>query len=191
MTLEEQIKKLSEIGIDLNDGVSKDDLLLSFDREQFEEKPFDLILFSYGTEIEKEPWGRYFCNQAWNFDVEAIEDTGSYVEIVKQFHRITGEKKQLTNLIDKIDIDNSEAYLSYEINGRKKELHPTIDNDWADPDIVTQVMSDLSESGYDFYPVDNGQASIWFYLNEEQALKLDKLADNVFKLDKKPWWKIW
>ncbi|EOV0071993.1 hypothetical protein ACOIWC_004284, partial [Vibrio vulnificus] len=71
MKLEEQIEKLSDIGLLLNEGVTINDLLLSYSREEYESNPFDLILFVYGIEIEEEPWGRFVCDQAWNFDVEA------------------------------------------------------------------------------------------------------------------------
>lgn len=191
MKLEEQIEKLSEIGLFLNNGVSIDDLLLSYSREEYESAPFDLILFVYGIEIEEEPWGRFICDQAWNFDVEAIEDNGSYVEIVKQLHRISGNSKRIEGLIDSIDIEGSRALLQYEIDGVKREFRPVVDNDWADAEIIEKIMNDLRQPGYNFYPKDNGQASIWFYLSEQQALALNKLANNVFNLNRKPWWKVW
>nr|WP_298113951.1 hypothetical protein [uncultured Pseudomonas sp.] len=191
MKLEEQIEKLSEIGLFLNDGVSIDDLLLSYSREEYESAPFDLILFVYGIEIEEEPWGRFICDQTWNFDIEAIEDNGSYVEIVKQFHRISGKSKRIEGLKDSIDIEGSRALLQYEIDGVKRELKPVVDNDWADAEIIEKIMNDLRQPGYNFYPKDNGQASIWFYLSEQQALALNKLANNVFNLNRKPWWKVW
>lgn len=191
MKLEEQIEKLSEIGLFLNEGVSINDLLISFSRDEYESNPFDLILFVYGVEIEEEPWGRFICDKAWNFDVEAIEDNGSYVNIVKQFHRISGRSKRIEKLTDLVDIEGSRAELHYEIDGVERTFEPVVDNDWADASVVEAVMNDLKEPGYDFYPKDNGQASIWFYLSERQALELNKLANNVFGLNRKPWWKMW
>ncbi len=85
MTLEEQLRQLSDLGLPLNPGVTVDDFLISIAREDYEAKPFGLVLFAYGIEIEQEPWGRYFSDFAWNFDVEAIEGDGSYVEIVERF----------------------------------------------------------------------------------------------------------
>jgi hypothetical protein len=191
MILEEQIEKLSDIGVRLNEGVTVDDLLISYSREEYETSPFDLILFIYGVEIEAEPWGRFICDHAWNFDVEAIEDDGSYVEIVKQFHRISGKVKRIEGLKDSIDIEESHAELYYEVDGVKRTFEPVVDNDWADAQVVEAIMSDLRKPGYDFYPKDNGQASVWFYLSEQQALALNSLANNVFYLNRKPWWKVW
>lgn len=191
MKLEEQIEKLSDIGLSLNDGVTIDDLLLSYSREEYEAAPFDLILFVYGNEIEEEPWGRFICDQAWNFDVEAIEDDGSYVEIVKQLHRITGKAKRIEGLQDSVNLEESHAQLQYEVDGVERTFEPVVDNDWADAQVVETIMNDLRQSGYDYYPKDNGQASVWFYLLEQQALAINSLANNVFNLNRKPWWKVW
>ena len=154
-------------------------------------KPFELILIVYGLELEEEPWGRFVCDQAWHFDVEAIEDHGSYVEIVKQFHRITGKAKVLEQLADHVDLEKGEAKLTYVVDGRNRTFQPVVDDDWADAEVVDAVMSDLKKPGHDYYAIDNGQAAIWFYLTPEQASSLNELADNVFGLTKKPWWKLW
>ena len=191
MKLEKQIEKLTELGLPLNDGITQDDFLLSWSREEYEETPFDLILFSFGSEVEDEPWGRFFCDRAWNFDVECIEDNGDYVEIVKQFHRITGKKKQLDELSDHVDIEASQASLSYTVDGLKRELDIKVDNDWADPDTVQLIMQDMTEQGFEFFGKDNGQATVWFYMTPENAQALNSLANNVFGLDKKAWWKLW
>ncbi|EGR0209181.1 hypothetical protein D8T65_23745 [Vibrio vulnificus] len=186
MKLEEQIEKLSDIGLSLNKGVTINDLLLSYSREEYESNPFDLILFVYGIEIEEEPWGRFVCDQAWNFDVEAIEDDGSYTEIVKQFHRITGRAKSLEGLRDSVNLEEHYAELQYSVDGVNRLMKPEIDDDWADAKTIDIILSDLRQPGFDFYPKDNGQASIWFYLSESQAIELNKLANNVFNLERKP-----
>ncbi|WP_279239794.1 hypothetical protein [Scytonema sp. UIC 10036] len=40
MTLEQQLEKLAELGLTLNEGVTIDDLLYSFDREDYEKNLF-------------------------------------------------------------------------------------------------------------------------------------------------------
>jgi len=191
MKLEDQISRLAEVGITLNEGITVSQFLTSFDREKYEETPFDLILCVVGFELEEEPWGRYFSDRAWNFDVECIYETGDYAAIVKHFHRITGRKKGIESLVDHIDFDEDRASLIYVVDGKKREFNIKLDNDWADPEVVSVVMNDLKSDGFDFYAKDNGQASVWFYLNEKEAKALNDLADNVFRLNSKPWWKLW
>ncbi len=191
MKLEKQIEKLSKLGLAINDDITIDDFLLSWSRAEYEEVPFELILFTYGTEVEEKPWGRFFCDMAWNFDVECIEDNGDYIAIVEQFHRITGKKKQLSDLSDSVDLEASQASLRYTVNGVRRELEIKVDDDWADPDTVQIIMNDMLDEGFEFFGKDNGQATVWFYMTVENALLLNALADNVFGLEKKPWWKLW
>jgi len=177
-TLEDQIEILNEFGISLNENVTIDDLLYSFDREAYESKPFDLILHVYGIDIEREPWGRKISNSAWNFDVECIEDNGSYINIVKNVARISDNEENLTNIQDSVNFETEEAWVSYSINGKEKHYNAKFDNDWADPTTVLSIMSDLTENGFSFYAKDNGQASIWFYLDDKTAKKLNKYSNN-------------
>jgi hypothetical protein len=178
-TLEEQVEILNELGIPLNDNVTIDDLLNSFDRDAYEDKPFDLILFTYGVEIESEPWGRKFSNKAWNFDLECIEDNGSYIDIVRNFALISNNLKNIENIQDFVDFEKEEAWVSYSINGIDKRYDAVFDNDWADPISVTSIMSDLTNEGFAFYAKDNGQASVWYYLDDKTAKKLNEYSKNA------------
>ena len=109
MTLEQQLQTLAEIGIQLNEAITIDDLLYSWGREESEKNPFDLVLFMLGSEVEREPGGRRICDQAWNFDLERIEDDGAYVEIIENLCRVAGMPGLTTDLEDSVDLENGEA----------------------------------------------------------------------------------
>src|SRR5690242_11344950 len=111
MTLEDQLAALSELDLTLNDGVTIDDLLCSFDREDYEETPFDLILFVLGTEVEKAPWGRAVCSRVWNLDMECICETGDYARIAKRLCEVAGQPDCFTNIEDYVDLVRNEAWL--------------------------------------------------------------------------------
>ena len=191
MRLETQIEKLAELGLSLNRGITVDDFLISFPREEYEEDPFEAILFTYGIEVEEQPWGRFFCDRVWNFDAECICDEGDYTKIVEEFHRISGKRKSLIDLSDQIDLEAGKATLQFTIDGNHREFKPRIDNDWVDPDVASAIMRDMRGEGFDFYGLDNGQSTVWFYMTSENAISLNLLAGNVFGLKQKPWWKIW
>ena len=61
MALEQQIETLAQLDLPLNDGVTVDDLLYSWERKEYENQPYDLVLFVLGSEVEREPWGRNIC----------------------------------------------------------------------------------------------------------------------------------
>ena len=92
MTLEEQLSVLAELGLKLNEGISVDDMLYSFGREDYESNPFEMVLFVLGIEVEREPWGRAMCNRAWNFDTECITSTGDYVQVLHNLCRVPGTR---------------------------------------------------------------------------------------------------
>ena len=182
MTLEEQLFALYELGLKLNDGVTVDDLLYSFDREDYENEPFDLILFVLGIQVEREPWGRWVSSCAWNFDMECIVETGDYVRIVQRLADIAGQSSRITNIEDYVDLDSVKAWLKYSVDGQPRNYAVTVNNDWADPETVARIMSDIERGGCRFYAKNNGQASIWYYLDSGTAMKLNALAGNALAL---------
>ena len=179
MTLEEQLDKLATLGITLNDGVTIDDLIYSFDRESFESEPFDLILFALGTEVEREPWGRAVCSRAWNFDTECISQTGDYVEIVERLCVVAGQPGLISNATDLVDLDTGSAWLKYTIDGKERDRSIDVNDDWADTLTLSYVMSDIERDGKRFYAKDNGQAMILYYLNAESAAEINRLSNDA------------
>jgi len=184
VTLEQQLETLAQLDLPLNDGVTVDDLLYSWDREEYENQPYDTILFMLGSEVEREPWGRHVCDRAWNFDVECVEGTGSYVTIVRNLCRVAGMPDLITDLEDFVDIENETAWLKYTIDGKQRRHTIVVDNDWADSETVSKVMEDIERDENRFYAKDNGQASIWFYLDSSTADKLNALTGNALKTNR-------
>lgn len=181
MTLEQQLGRLAELGLTLDKGVTIDDLLHSFDRKNYEKKPFDLLLFVLGIEVEREPWGRCVCSRVWNFDTECIAGTGDYVRIVKRLAQVAGQPNLLKKVQDFVDMDSGEAWLKYEVDGKQRDWKVEVNDDWADTMTVTYVMDDLQRDGRRFYSKDNGQAMILFYLDADTAAQLNQLSNDALQ----------
>jgi hypothetical protein len=182
MKLETQLAKLAELGLVLNPGITIEDILYSFDRQAFEEPPFDLVLFSFGIEVEREPWGRRFCDRVWNFDTECIVSTGDYVSIVQNLCLLSGDPNYLTDIVDFINIDynnttESKCWLEYTVGDRRQHWTIEPNDDWADMMAISYVMEDLQRDGKQFYAKDNGQAMILVYLDRATAEKLGDLCN--------------
>lgn len=178
MTLEEQLDALSEFGLTLNDGITVDDLLYSFGREAYEEKPFDLLLFMLGGEVEREPWGRPSCSRVWNFDTECISETGDYVEILKRLCDVADKPGLITDVEDFVDFESGKGWLKYRIDGSERHWSVEVNDDWADTLTLSYVMDDIERDGFRFFYKDNGQAMILFFLDEPTANELNRLCDN-------------
>ena len=181
MRLEEQISILTELGLHLNEGVTIDDLLYSLPREEYEKRPFDLILFLYGGVVEREPCDKLICSKVWNFDLECIEDSGDYVNIVQSLCRISEQSERFSNILDFVDLESETVWLEYILDGQKRHLIPEVDDDWADMEIVNQIMDDIGGDDQRFYAISNGQAMLLFYLDTEIGTKLNHLTNNALQ----------
>lgn len=182
--LEKQIETLAAIGVRLNPSVSIDDLLLSSSREEFVRKPYDLVLFSLGSEIEAEPWGRYISDDAWNFDLECIEGPGSYARILSNLTRMAKRPGLITDVIDNITPDDPSGALHYTLNGNSRSLEIEVQHDWADALSVAIIMGEIADAlgdGRKFWGADNGQASILFFLTDDQAARINRLTKNKLR----------
>lgn len=180
MNLEDQITALAALGLTLNPGVTTDDLLYSWPRAEYERAPFDLILFMLGVDIEREPWGRRVSECAWNLDMECIGGPGSYTRIVQGLAVVAGATARVTDIADHVDFESEQAWVRYTIDGTHRTHEAAVHGDWADPKVVTLIMQDLERPGRTFYGVDNGQSSIWFYLDAQTAEKLNALTGDAF-----------
>jgi hypothetical protein len=181
MTLEQQLEILADLGLKLDPGITMDDLLCSFSREDYEEKPFDLILFVLGGEADCEPWGRAVCSRVWNFDTECICSTGDYVRIVKRLCQVAGQQDRLTDISDFIDFESGHAWLKYKVDGTERSWPVEVCNDWVDTRTLSYVMEDIQRDGCRFYSKDNGQAMVLFYLDAHTAAELNRLSNNALK----------
>jgi hypothetical protein len=173
--LEDQLARLAELGLPLAAGRTMDEMLHSWPREDYEERPFDLVLFVLGNEVEAAPWGRVFCERAWSFDTECVYGPGVYVSIAKQLCRIAGQPV-FADLRDHVDLDAQEAWIEYTVGGARRHWSIEVDDDWADMMVVSYVMDDLGGAGRQFYRRDNGQAMTFFHLDEDTAGEIKALA---------------
>lgn len=178
MKLEQQIEALAELGLPLGEDVSIEDLLHSAERETYEKEPFEFLLLMFGMEAEREPYGRRICPYAWNLDMECIGKTGDYAHIVQQLCQVAKMPERLTDIKDYIDFDAGKAWLEYTVKGQPRHWDVELLSDWADPMILAYVMDDIECDGKRFHAKDNGQASIWFYLDEPTAFQLNQLSND-------------
>ncbi|HEU5118745.1 MAG TPA: hypothetical protein VFT74_19275 [Isosphaeraceae bacterium] len=182
MTLEQQLARLAELGLQLDEGITIDDILYTFGRTEYENQPFDLLLFVLGIDVERAPWGRPICSRVWNFDTECITSTGDYVRVVKRLCLVAGQPDYLKDVRDFVDVDAGKAWLKYRVEGTHRDWPVIVNDDWVDTMTLSYVMDDIEHDGRRFYFKDNGQAMVLFYLDSETAAKLNVLSNNALKL---------
>jgi hypothetical protein len=187
--LERQVADFEAAGLQMNPGITIDDLLYSYPASDYAGDPYRLLLFMYGSEVEREPWGRRICDAVFNFDYECIEGEGSYAQIVESFAQLAGVRALITEIHDDADLARTSGTLSYKARGEPRSIHFRIDNDWADPKSVQMILSDmqgLAGDGRTFWSSDNGQSVILVFVDKATSTSLNALAKELLEVPLKP-----
>ncbi|SDH44083.1 hypothetical protein [Desulfosporosinus hippei] len=176
--LEDQIKNLKNIGLELSPGFTIEHLLKEFDRKEFEKDPYKLLLAVMGGEVELEDQSSVpLSNKVWHFDTECIEDRGDYVRIANRLCDLSQGLLQITNLKDFVDIDNRQAWISFSLDGQEYKWDLKIENDWVDPGIFSKFAELLNTKSKTqrFIIMVLGQDCIIALAEHDQLQKLNQL----------------
>jgi len=182
--LDEQLSKLNELGINLKAGVCKDDLLKSYSEKEYESDSYFLLLCAMGYSIDEEPWDREVSDLVWHFDYECIDNEDSYLEIVHNIARLAGVNDRLNNVESHVDFKKDTAKLRYDIGSVSQVLTPSVDDDWADELTVKRIMEDCrlaASCDKNYWYLDNGQASVYLFITNETANKLNKIRHQLVR----------
>ncbi len=138
-SFDEQWKIFKKLGFEL----TSPGLIADFEKLKNEklvvELPFAYLYMELGRGLQREPWTP-FTNRVWDFDTEAIEDHGAYVEILKNLERITRGELQFENLKDYVDIEEGVAWVSFSVRGKSYKWDLEVEDDWVDPDLFSKVV---------------------------------------------------
>lgn len=139
VSFEEQMQVFANLGFDLNPGTKVSDVNRWGSKKEFEEPAFVTLYITLGQTVEREPWTP-LTNRVWDFDTEAIEDHGAYVEIVKNLERISRGELKFEKLKDYVDLEEGRAWVSFTLLGKNYEWDLKVDDDWADPALFTKIV---------------------------------------------------
>jgi hypothetical protein len=148
VSLEDQLARLDQLGVRFRPGIGKADLLMSWDRSEYEALPFVLVLTAMGGEVGKEPFPR-ISDDVWHFDVECIEDHGAYVAIAERIRYLAGGKLALSNLRDYVDVERQVAWLAFTVGEQAYRWDLKADHDYVDPDVFARFDQVLAEHAPD------------------------------------------
>lgn len=156
ITIEAQLASLAKAGLILNAGVVEADLTAFHSRVDLERNPFVGLVEALGNDLEREPFTPV-CDHLWMCDFERIEDHGAYRDVLLRLERMTGRALSLSGIADHVDVDAGEAWVEFEFRGDHVRWDLRVDNDWLDPQVLTNYDSLLKTSG----------SAIRLYLNQD------------------------
>lgn len=180
--LEEQLKKLENLGITLNSNVTIGNLLFEMNRKDLESKPYLFLLMALGGEFETSDnvW-LHISDNIWYLDTECIEDNGDYVRIIERLIVLSQGILKIKNLTDFVDIDNKKANVSFELNGEYYNWSMEVNDDWLDINILYKLNTVLSKLNTEkrFFTAVIDQSCLIGFFTQSQAEELNKLCDII------------
>ena len=181
--LEKQVADFAAADLTMLPGRTVEELLQVWPREEYETDPYQCLLFTYAIEVEAEPWGRWFTGKGWNWDTECISDPGSYVTVLRNIERLTGQEV-FTELSDDAQYaESGTAHITYAIKGGEVRKVPVeLNHDWADVMAVCEILPEIEQAVGDnrrFWQGDNGQAILVYFITDETAAKVNALREGL------------
>lgn len=136
---DEQWKTFQKLGFTINPEIGSSAVEDLRKDKLIEEHPYRMFYMYLGGETAKEPW-LPLTDRVWDFDTEAIEDHGAYVEIMKNLERISRGELKFENLRDYVDLEKGIAWVSFSVKGKNYKWNLKVDDDWADPALFTKTV---------------------------------------------------
>lgn len=169
VSFEEQWRTFQDLGFQLNPGIGRDVIDRLRADKSIEERPYFNFYIELGRTIGKEPWTP-LTDRVWNFDLEAVEDHGAYIEIINNLGRITRGEIKFENVKDYVDVDEGIARVSFTVRGKSYKWDLKVEDDWADPGLfskVVQLTSTMKTKGRYTYFDTGGQDVVIGYETPE------------------------
>jgi len=179
ISIESQLASLENAGIKLAENRTVEELLISWDRADYESEPFRLLLSTLGGEVEEEPWERYFSNDIWRLDAECIEGNESYAYILYRMKMLAGSGFDVSNVSSQLDLESQSAELRFDFHGEAITLVPEVNDDWIDPKILSNIslLTQRAELNGGFTYLDlGGQDCLIGFATKEELRMLNELG---------------
>jgi hypothetical protein len=175
VSLEDQIQILKGHRISFREGIGINDLLISHDREKYEKKPFELILWALGGEVEKDPYP-IVSDDIWDCDYERIEDRGSYSSVISRLHALSGMILPISNIHDHVSLDEEKAWVEFSYEDKIIHWDAEFNDDWLDDKIILKFNGLLQKHDLSIYWADGGQVSLFICKTPNQYIDFQKTS---------------
>ena len=176
LSVEEQLETLQALGFILNEGIDRIEIIeIAETLNAKNTEPYTILYAVLGCLSEES--GIPFTDHCWDFDTEAIEDHGAYVEIVDNISRITRGALRFENVEDYVDIEEEIAWVSFTCEGDNYKWDLIVDDDWVDArlfDKMQELAVKYNTKGKFTYYNTGGQDFVLGFHTPEELEKIRK-----------------
>jgi hypothetical protein len=192
--MEAMLEAIRPCGVALRDGVLPEALLRKQNRWEGErsraiiqKRGFEMLLVAMGDDPYDYEAGKPldpYSDDVWHFDVEFIEDHGAYKTIVDRLSRMTGGDLAFDQVADYVDVEGEVAWVELSQGGKTERVELTVDNDWTDGKIFTEMQRRLCAKGSQrrFAEQSLGQDCLFVCQTPEKLKALNRVTGLRFRV---------
>jgi hypothetical protein len=176
--LSAQLSELAKAGIFPAAGVTEDDWISFYELAEYVAAPYQNVIEVLGCPIQRKPYSP-ICNRMWMCDYECIEDYGDYQKILERLQVLSGGSLPVSNIADFVDIEQSKAWLEFDLEGKRVHWDAQVDNDWLDPYIIVKfdaLLRDKTDLLIYSNHTDFGQSALFACMTESEFSIFGKLS---------------
>ncbi|MCL2166671.1 MAG: hypothetical protein FWH49_05205, partial [Clostridiales bacterium] len=146
LAAEEQLQVLSDLGIRPKQDDFLEWLCNEWGRHTVESDPYNLMLFSLGSErYEEDDTWEYLSDDVYSFDTECVEDNDIYAEVIKRLSDLSKGFFSISQISSIVDHDNGLASVSFTRNKIRYNWDLQYDDDWFDCDVINKMNNLLKD----------------------------------------------
>jgi len=181
VSVAQALELLAAIGIGPRPQITHDDLLLSLGGSMESLVDWVDMLCVLGGEVERGDFER-ISDDIWHVDAECIADNGDYTRLAERFAILTKGLLMLANIRDCLNIENSEAWVEFDLDGKTVHWDLDVSDDWMSPKLYSNFQALVSARlGKKFFIVALGQDSLICFGDAALKEKLSKLSGLEFQ----------
>jgi len=157
--------------------------LEQFEREQYEEDPYFLLLTIAGAELcDSNMQVIRMSHDVWNFDMECIEEEDAYTLLLHHFIDLAKGELPLENIVSNVNFEREEALVSFHLGGNVYQWQLSFENDWADINLFKNLgnLAMKRNKGKQYIYFNDGQSLTLIYSDKQVWHKLNELSEKKF-----------
>jgi hypothetical protein len=173
-----QLAELAKLGIVPSADVTDEDWTSFYPIAEYEAAPYQKTIETLGCEVQRDPFTP-MCPRLWMCDYERIEDHGSYRDVIDRLQLMSDGRLPISGITDYVDIEESKAWVEFDLQGQRVHWDAKIDNDWLDPSIVVK-FDELLRQKTDLVVYSNhtdfGQSALFTCMTRDEFSLFNRLS---------------
>ena len=170
-----QVQTLSRLGLEPQDGVTAE--VIAQDPEAaawVRRHPYAALVHC----LARDPDGDLTHHpKVVHIDPGFVKDADSYPAVLRRLAEAAGTSDLLQDVSGELDRDHDRCVLRFTVDGLTREIHPRLNHDRADLDVMQDLYEAVSGPGQRHAQIGHGQDVTVAYVPARHAAELQRVFD--------------